>query len=333
MARVLRISLLHGCALVFLVAGCLRPQGEQVGKYILLGTYTDDAQQDKCKANAEAVLARHPDINCLVGLWAYNPPALLQAVKEANKLGQVHIVAFDENEETLQGIKDGHIVGTVVQDPYKFGYESMRILAATLRKEDPKLPEDRIVYIPHRVITRDNVEEFHQQLRQLKERAPREPQGDPQQRLYLAFISNNPHEFWTICERGVQQAAQDLNLRCEFHRPARGTPEEQRAILETLLSRGVQGVAISPVDAANQAQFFDEIATKIPLIAADSDLPPGSKRLCYVGTNNVEAGRAAGRLVRQVLPQGGKVAIFVGRLDVQNAIERRRGVLEALSEP
>ena len=69
------------------------------------------------------------------------------------------------------------------------------------------------------------------------------------------------------------------------------------------------------------------------MIAADSDLPSGSKRLCYVGTNNVEAGRAAGQLVRKVLPEGGKVAIFVGRLDVQNAIERRRGVLEALSEP
>jgi ribose transport system substrate-binding protein len=55
--------------------------------------------------------------------------------------------------------------------------------------------------------------------------------------------------------------------------------------------------------------------------------------LCYVGTNNVEAGRAAGRLVRKVLPEGGKVAIFVGRLDVQNAIERRQGVLEALREP
>ncbi|MCS7161440.1 MAG: substrate-binding domain-containing protein, partial [Gemmatales bacterium] len=252
---------------------------------------------------------------------------------EAGKLGQVHIVAFDENEETLQGIKDGHIVGTIVQDPYNFGYESMRILAATLRKQDPKLPENRILYIPHRIITQNNVEEFHKQLRELKEKTSDPPAGDPKERLFLAFISNNPHEFWTICERGVQKAAGDFNIQYEFHRPARGTPEEQRAILETLVTRGVQGVAISPVDAANQAQFFDEIASKIPFIAADSDLPPGSKRLCYVGTNNVEAGRAAGRLVRQVLPDGGKVAIFVGRLDVQNAVERRRGVLEALSEP
>lgn len=323
----------YALPMIVALTGCLRPQGEQVGKYTVVGTFTDDAQQDKCKANAEAVLARHPDIHCLVGLWAYNPPALLQAVKEAGKLSQVHIVAFDENEETLQGIKDGHIVGTIVQDPYNFGYQSMRILAATIRKQDPKLPEDRILYIPHRVINRDNVEEFHKQLRELKEKAPNPPKGDPSERLFLAFISNNPHEFWTICERGVQKAAEDFNIQYEFHRPARGTPEEQRAILENLLARGVQGIAISPVDAANQAQFFDEIAAQVPFIAADSDLPSGSKRLCYVGTNNVEAGRAAGKLVRQVLPEGGKVAIFVGRLDVQNAIERRQGVLEALAEP
>ena len=242
MRNTLRRILLSSLALVLIVPGCLRPQGERFGKYMVVGTFTDDAQQDKCKANAEAVLTRHPDINCLVGLWAYNPPALLQAVKEAGKLGQVHIVAFDENEETLQGIKDGHIVGTVVQDPYNFGYQSMRILAATLRKEDPQLPDDRIVYIPHRVITQENVEEFHKQLRELKERVPGPPKGDVPQRLFLAFISNNPHEFWTICERGVQQAAQDFNIQYEFHRPARGTPEEQRSILETLLARGVQGV-------------------------------------------------------------------------------------------
>ena len=148
-------------------------------------------------------------------------------------------------------------------------------------------------------------------------------------RFFVDAARRNQEQF----RQRFEKAAEEFHLRCEFHRPARGTPEEQRSILENLLARGVQGVAISPVDAANQAAFFNDIAAKIPFIAADSDLPEGSKRLCYVGTNNVEAGRAAGRLVRQVLPDGGKVAIFVGRLDVQNAVERRRGVLEALQEP
>ena len=71
---------------------------------------------------------QEPDLACLVGLYAYNPPQLLLAVKDQKKLGQVKIVAFDENRETLQGIRDGHIVGTVVQQPFEFGYQSIKTL-------------------------------------------------------------------------------------------------------------------------------------------------------------------------------------------------------------
>ena len=68
----------------------------------------------------------------MVGLWAYNPPAILAAVNDdvkEGKLGQIKIVGFDENAETLQGIDDGNIYGTVVQNP-QFGYQSVKMMAA-----------------------------------------------------------------------------------------------------------------------------------------------------------------------------------------------------------
>jgi ABC-type sugar transport system substrate-binding protein len=43
----------------------------------------------------------------MVGLWSYNGPAILNAVKDANKVGQVKIICFDEEDETLAGVKDG----------------------------------------------------------------------------------------------------------------------------------------------------------------------------------------------------------------------------------
>lgn len=147
----------------------------------------------------------------------------------------------------------------------------------------------------------------------------------------VAFISNNPFEFWTIARRGTEKAAKEFNVTCEFHMPAQGTPAEQRQIIEDLLSKGVQGIAISPNDAENQASFLNEVAERVPLLTQDSDLPPGSKRLCYIGTNNYEAGKAAGKLVRQAMPNGGRVVIYVGKLDVQNAMERRQGVLDELA--
>lgn len=148
---------------------------------------------------------------------------------------------------------------------------------------------------------------------------------------YVAFLSNNTAEFWTIAQRGTEKAAVDFNARVEFRMPPQGTAAEQREIIEDLLNKGVQGIALSPNDAENQAPFLDEVAERCALLTQDSDLPPGSKRLCYIGTNNYEAGRAAGELVREVLPDGGRIVIFVGKLDVQNAVERRQGVMDALA--
>jgi ribose transport system substrate-binding protein len=167
-------------------------------------------------------------------------------------------------------------------------------------------------------------------------RHARDPQASPNV-IKVAFISNNPYEFWTIARRGAEQAVKELaekdkiNVDLEFHMPARGTAAEQRQIIEDLLTKGVKGIAISVNDAANQADYFNDLAEKVPLITQDSDLPKGSKRLCYIGTNNVEAGKAAGELVKKACPEGGKYVIYVGKLDVQNAQERRQGVTEVLS--
>jgi len=145
------------------------PGPEKFGKYTLHSppAYYDYASPKTCEeraADALTVLQNRERV-CLIGLWAYNPPALLRAVEQAGKLGKVAIVGFDENEATLQGIKDSHIIGTVVQQPYKFGSESVRIMAALARGDRSVLPKDGIYYIEHRVLNKSNVEEFHKDLR------------------------------------------------------------------------------------------------------------------------------------------------------------------------
>src|SRR5205085_2088651 len=56
-----------------------------------------------------------------------------------------------------------------------------------------------------------------------------------------------------------------------------------------------------------------------------------SDRACYIGTDNRAAGRQAGELVKASLPQGGKIMVFVGKADAQNARERFEGMKEALT--
>jgi ribose transport system substrate-binding protein len=129
-------------------------------KYTILDTRTDGFDRAKAKQLCQDAMTSNPDLGCMVGLFAYNPPICLDAVKDAGKLGKIKIVAFDENPNTLQGIKDGHIFGTVVQNPYKYGYESVRILAALARGDQSVLPKNGELIIPERVIRPDNLEAF-----------------------------------------------------------------------------------------------------------------------------------------------------------------------------
>ena len=148
----------------------------------------------------------------------------------------------------------------------------------------------------------------------------------------VAFVSNNPFGFWLYAERGCQKAAEEENVRLVFRRPSVGNIPQQTAIIEDLMNTGLQGLAISPEDPGNFVGYFRrEVTGKIPLIMADNDLPDPKVRNCYIGTHNYRAGRAAGALVKKAIPDGGKIVIFVGKIEPSNAVERRQGLLDYLA--
>ena len=128
--------------------------------YKILGTLTDQFDRAKGKANAEDTLAKFPDINCMVGLFAYNPPLMLEALSQAGKLGKVKVIAFDEDDATLDGIKQGTVHGTVVQNPYMYGYKSVEVLNEILKGNMSVVPASKFIDIPARQIRKDNVDEF-----------------------------------------------------------------------------------------------------------------------------------------------------------------------------
>lgn len=144
----------------------------------------------------------------------------------------------------------------------------------------------------------------------------------------FAYVTNGVDPFWTIAEVGARKAGVDLGVEVLVEMPSDGIGH-QKQILEDLLTRGVDGIAVSPIDHANQTPLLDEIARRVPLITHDSDAP-ASKRVAFVRMDNYEAGRMAGDLVKEALPQGGKVMLFVGRLEQDNARLRRQGVIDAI---
>lgn len=146
----------------------------------------------------------------------------------------------------------------------------------------------------------------------------------------LAFVTNLPADFWNIARAGVAAADAELaDYTVEF-RTGDGTAAKQKEIVEDLLVKGVVGIAISPVDAGNQTAMLDQAASKALIVCQDSDAP-ASKRAFFIGTDNVAAGRAAGALIKEALPGGGSIMVFVGKKDQQNAKERFQGLNEALN--
>jgi ribose transport system substrate-binding protein len=148
--------------------------------------------------------------------------------------------------------------------------------------------------------------------------------------LRLAFVTNNSSDFWTIARKGTEKADAELeNVEVEFRINSETTAAGQQRVVDDLLAKGIDGIAISPVDPKNQVQMINSAASKALVVTQDSDAAD-SNRSCYVGTDNVAAGRQAGELIKEALPQGGNIMVFVGTMDALNAQERYRGLKEVL---
>ena len=144
----------------------------------------------------------------------------------------------------------------------------------------------------------------------------------------IAYVTNGVAPFWTIAEAGAKEGGKEFDADVEVLMPVEGIGH-QKQMIEDLLTRGIDGIAVSPIDPANQIDLLDKAAAMVPLLTHDSDAPD-SKRLVYIGMDNYDAGRMAGKLVKEAIPEGGKVVILVGRLEQDNAKRRRQGVIDEL---
>lgn len=121
---------------------------------------TDDANPTRARENAYQTLKKYPDIAGMVGLWSYNGPAILQALRPENMLGKIKIVCFDDERQTLDGIKEGAIFGTVAQQPFEYGFQTVQTAAKILKGDRSVIPASKSIFIPTVVIQRDNIDDY-----------------------------------------------------------------------------------------------------------------------------------------------------------------------------
>jgi len=146
----------------------------------------------------------------------------------------------------------------------------------------------------------------------------------------IAIVTNCTHDFWSICESGAKKAGQDFDVEVIFRQPTNMAVSDQMDIVTAFQQQGVKGMAVSVIDPKEQTADLKRIAKDIPLLTMDNDAPD-TGRLCYIGIDNYEAGKAVGRLLKGAMPNGGTFGLFIGNTTSANALSRTQGVLDELA--
>ena len=94
----------------------------------------------------------------------------------------------------------------------------------------------------------------------------------------VAYVTNGIASFWDIAEAGAQQAGKDLNVDVQVHMPVDGV-QDQKRMLEDLITQQVDGVAVSPIDSDNQLDLLNLVADETTLITHDSDAADTNREL------------------------------------------------------
>jgi ribose transport system substrate-binding protein len=143
-------------------------ESEEAGPtYEVVDFLVDQGSDERCRELIAKTIDEHPDLACFVGMNAQHGGALLDVLREKEKLGQIKLVAFDETAETLGGVRSGDIFATVVQDPYRYGYEAIRQIATICRGEEGLRPlsgSKSTFNISVQPVRQDNLEAFQKQL-------------------------------------------------------------------------------------------------------------------------------------------------------------------------
>lgn len=158
------------------------------------------------------------------------------------------------------------------------------------------------------------------------ENKPAEIPGAP----HYTVITNGISPFWDSMSIGLYQADKDAQVNGDWQAPMHARTEEQKKLMEDALASKTNGIAVSVIDADALVPIIDQaVSSGVPVITFDSDAPK-SKRAFYIGTNNYDAGKAAGEAAIKLFPKGGKLIAFVGNLTADNAIQRYKGFEDAI---
>ena len=106
--------------------------------------------------------------------------------------------------------------------------------------------------------------------------------------------------------------------------------EGQIALIESMVTKGVQGIAITPVDPTVATTLDKAVAKGVKVVLMDNKIPNWKGQTALATTNNLEAGKIAGAYLKTVLKDGDTLGILEGVPGVPALDDRVNGMLEGL---
>jgi ribose transport system substrate-binding protein len=128
--------------------------------------------------------------------------------------------------------------------------------------------------------------------------------------IFYLISANSALPYWQTAAAGFKAAAAQYGVTARVAGPDGYDPQAEAAELQKAIAAKASGILISVADVSVlQPQIDAAINAGIPVITMDSDAA-GSRRLYFIGTNNLEAGRMGGRRVIEKLGGKGNVVFF-----------------------
>lgn len=141
--------------------------------------------------------------------------------------------------------------------------------------------------------------------------------------------------FWEQIENGIKKAENQFEayglkvIRSYIN--SYDIEEQEKAVQQLIKNHEIQGLAIVPVHPSKLNPLINRLVDNgTPAVTFDSDAP-SSKRMCFVGEDNVKGGSIAGKLMTLFLGGRGKVAVLRGQRDMLAIQQRISGFIEKIT--
>ncbi len=153
-----------------------------------------------------------------------------------------------------------------------------------------------------------------------------------QDAVKIGFITKFPVPFFATMEDAAKAYAKDhAGVEIIFGQGASATDiEGQIAQIESMVTQGVQGIALTPVDPTVAPALDKAIAQGVKIVLMDNNIPDWKGRTALATTDNYAAGVIAGGYLKTVLKDGDTLGILEGVPGVPALDDRVNGMLEGL---